>query len=245
MSKLTAQGANTVVLNVGGKRFTTTRSTLLSETDSFFYGMISSGVWKPDPHTGEYFINRNPQFFHEILEYLRRGKSDGDLTGVLDVDSLSHKGKALFLEHLEFLQIGSLLPSFRGQATKRVKFVAFAKWNFNAIKQTDAKQDALMNTAAFEVGGSRAATMSEFTQCLIDKLPSTLNQPRKYHGSPKHVLFTGEEETFGQPDESCKSGHYRLGVELPVPVDASQTKFVHLIGGKPGGASQYYCIAVK
>eukprot|EP01006_Ploeotia_vitrea_P048315 TRINITY_DN67216_c9_g2_i1.p1 TRINITY_DN67216_c9_g2~~TRINITY_DN67216_c9_g2_i1.p1 ORF type:complete len:149 (+),score=30.44 TRINITY_DN67216_c9_g2_i1:44-490(+) len=68
------KGDKQVKLNVGGTRFTTTKQTLLNSGDNFFSAMVSSGVWQPDTQTGEFFIDRDPQFFKEILNYLRKGQ---------------------------------------------------------------------------------------------------------------------------------------------------------------------------
>jgi len=65
--------ANKITLDVGGKRFAVSKSTLLACGDSFFAAMLSSGKWKPDAD-GTYFIDRDPKLFPLILEYLRTGK---------------------------------------------------------------------------------------------------------------------------------------------------------------------------
>jgi len=62
-----------IVLNIGGKKFATSRSTLLSVKNSFFYAMLCSEQWKPD-EDGEYFIDRNPKQFDRILDFLRHGE---------------------------------------------------------------------------------------------------------------------------------------------------------------------------
>eukprot|EP01006_Ploeotia_vitrea_P000712 TRINITY_DN103523_c0_g1_i1.p1 TRINITY_DN103523_c0_g1~~TRINITY_DN103523_c0_g1_i1.p1 ORF type:complete len:337 (-),score=28.53 TRINITY_DN103523_c0_g1_i1:103-1113(-) len=61
-----------IKLNVGGKLFITTSETLVREQDTFFTAMLN-GPWKPD-EDGEYFIDRSPQLFSLVLEYLRDGK---------------------------------------------------------------------------------------------------------------------------------------------------------------------------
>eukprot|EP01006_Ploeotia_vitrea_P026193 TRINITY_DN59159_c0_g2_i1.p1 TRINITY_DN59159_c0_g2~~TRINITY_DN59159_c0_g2_i1.p1 ORF type:complete len:361 (+),score=22.86 TRINITY_DN59159_c0_g2_i1:55-1137(+) len=59
-----------VKLNIGGQAFTTTVETLLSEKETFFSAMLQSGNWKPDAD-GEYFVDRSPQTFGLVLEFLR------------------------------------------------------------------------------------------------------------------------------------------------------------------------------
>jgi hypothetical protein len=56
-------------LNIGGKLFHTRKSTLTSQKN-VFYRMFSSGCFKPNKK-GEYFFDRNPEYFEIILDYLR------------------------------------------------------------------------------------------------------------------------------------------------------------------------------
>uniref|UniRef100_A0A6U0IW13 BTB domain-containing protein n=1 Tax=Sexangularia sp. CB-2014 TaxID=1486929 RepID=A0A6U0IW13_9EUKA len=64
-----------VHLDVGGRRFSTSRSTLLAtEAGSFFCAMFGSSSFArnlPDDHV--YFIDRNPEQFEHVLEYMRSG----------------------------------------------------------------------------------------------------------------------------------------------------------------------------
>eukprot|EP00026_Physarum_polycephalum_P011907 Phypoly_transcript_12155.p1 GENE.Phypoly_transcript_12155~~Phypoly_transcript_12155.p1 ORF type:complete len:331 (+),score=42.69 Phypoly_transcript_12155:133-1125(+) len=61
-----------VVMDVGGKRFTTTRDTLLSVEDTYFTALLS-GHFQAEKD-GSYFIDRNPKYFAIILEFLRTGQ---------------------------------------------------------------------------------------------------------------------------------------------------------------------------
>jgi len=62
-----------ITLDIGGQKFATSKTTLLSHKGSFFDAMLTSGKWKPDTK-GRYFIDRNPELFPVILDYLRTGK---------------------------------------------------------------------------------------------------------------------------------------------------------------------------
>ena len=63
-----------IVLNVGGTRYETSLSTLLSHDTSFFNKMFN-GTYSTQPSLdGSYFIDRDGRHFHFILSYLRRGK---------------------------------------------------------------------------------------------------------------------------------------------------------------------------
>ncbi|CAF3782081.1 unnamed protein product, partial [Rotaria sordida] len=64
-----------VLLNVGGKHFMTTRSTL-SKEESFLCRLCQC---EPDLKTdvddkGAYLIDRDPNYFNVVLNYLRHGK---------------------------------------------------------------------------------------------------------------------------------------------------------------------------
>ncbi len=59
-----------IILNVGGKTFPTSISTLTVDDDSLFAGMFDNGYSEPD-NNGHYYIDRDPQLFHIILNFLR------------------------------------------------------------------------------------------------------------------------------------------------------------------------------
>eukprot|EP01119_Soliformovum_irregulare_P020417 TRINITY_DN6602_c0_g3_i1.p1 TRINITY_DN6602_c0_g3~~TRINITY_DN6602_c0_g3_i1.p1 ORF type:complete len:294 (-),score=39.98 TRINITY_DN6602_c0_g3_i1:102-929(-) len=68
-----ANGSEIVRLNIGGKRFYTTRSTLLSHNpeENFFSALLSGRFEVPKDEKGFYFIDRNGRYFEPILDYLR------------------------------------------------------------------------------------------------------------------------------------------------------------------------------
>ena len=72
MSAEATRNENTeiVKLNVGGKRFDTSKSTIMSQ-DTMLSSLISDR-W--NPNKDEYmFIDRDGRHFHEILNFLRDG----------------------------------------------------------------------------------------------------------------------------------------------------------------------------
>uniref|UniRef100_A0A1I7T8T3 BTB domain-containing protein n=2 Tax=Caenorhabditis tropicalis TaxID=1561998 RepID=A0A1I7T8T3_9PELO len=71
-----SSSSNWVRLNVGGKVFQTTRSTLMRESGSFLYRLCQDELGLPTDKddTGAYLIDRDPDFFSPILNYLRHGK---------------------------------------------------------------------------------------------------------------------------------------------------------------------------
>ena len=85
---MAAKEAESVIdLDVGGTRFRTTRTTLLSDPDSMLAKMFD-----PEAHLapsvkidGAYFIDRDPFYFRTVLNFLRSGhlEQDCDVNGLL------------------------------------------------------------------------------------------------------------------------------------------------------------------
>jgi hypothetical protein len=73
MEKNASSAKNKIRLDVGGKQFTTSKSSLLRLEGTYFHAMLSSGKWQPD-EDGVYFIDRNPKHFDLILDFLRTGE---------------------------------------------------------------------------------------------------------------------------------------------------------------------------
>jgi len=85
-----------IILDIGGTRFTTSKSTLMAFEGSYFHAMLSSGHWQPD-EDGSYFIDRNPKFFDIILDYMRTGK--------FDISDLNKKDLTQLQDDLDYFQI--------------------------------------------------------------------------------------------------------------------------------------------
>ncbi|KAK3095956.1 hypothetical protein FSP39_021295 [Pinctada imbricata] len=58
-----------IKLNVGGKEFMTTQDSLIREKDTIFHHMMNL---PQRPKEATFFIDRDPKYFHLILNYLRR-----------------------------------------------------------------------------------------------------------------------------------------------------------------------------
>uniref|UniRef100_A0A1I8FXQ3 BTB domain-containing protein n=1 Tax=Macrostomum lignano TaxID=282301 RepID=A0A1I8FXQ3_9PLAT len=92
-------------LNVGGKTFVTTRSTLLQYNESFLARLVQEdSVLKSDKDEhGAFLIDRDPKYFGIVLNYLRHGK-------LIMGANLSLDG---VLEEAEFYNITSLISLAR------------------------------------------------------------------------------------------------------------------------------------
>uniref|UniRef100_A0A8C9W614 BTB/POZ domain-containing protein KCTD9 n=1 Tax=Scleropages formosus TaxID=113540 RepID=A0A8C9W614_SCLFO len=118
-----------LTLNVGGRHFTTTRSTLVNkEPDSMLAHMFrDQDVWgnKRDER-GAYLIDRSPDYFEPILNYLRHGQlivNEGiNLLGVLE--EARFFGMEQLAEQLEGL-IKNSQPADDHSPISRKEFVRF------------------------------------------------------------------------------------------------------------------------
>jgi hypothetical protein len=84
-----------VHLDVGGRKFKTLRSTLLSIEGTYFSGLLEC-----DSSDGEYFIDRNPDKFEPILEYFRNKGNSSDF-----IDPIEAAFFALPLPSINFHQV--------------------------------------------------------------------------------------------------------------------------------------------
>jgi hypothetical protein len=79
-----------VTLNVGGKRFATSRQTLSWVPDSFFSSLMSGRIPSLRDETGAIFIDRDPGAFVPILHYLRTKTVD---CGNISLRILKHEAE--------------------------------------------------------------------------------------------------------------------------------------------------------
>lgn len=63
-----------VRINLGGKVFATTRATLTSDPTSMLARMFESGWCSATDASGAYLIDRSPEYFEPLLNFLRHGK---------------------------------------------------------------------------------------------------------------------------------------------------------------------------
>ncbi|XP_022921061.1 BTB/POZ domain-containing protein KCTD3 [Onthophagus taurus] len=77
-------------LNVGGKRFSTSRQTLTCVQDTFFTALLNGRISSLRDEKGSIFIDRDPEIFAVILNYLRTREIN--LKNV-DIKSLRHEAE--------------------------------------------------------------------------------------------------------------------------------------------------------
>ncbi|KAL1513051.1 hypothetical protein ABEB36_002530 [Hypothenemus hampei] len=77
-------------LNVGGKRFTTSKQTLTLIPDTFFTALLNGRISSLNDERGCIFIDRDPKVFSVILNYLRTREID--LQGI-DLRTLRHEAE--------------------------------------------------------------------------------------------------------------------------------------------------------
>ncbi|XP_073405396.1 SH3KBP1-binding protein 1 [Dendrobates tinctorius] len=70
------RSGDVIHLNVGGKRFSTSRQTLTWVSDSFFSSLLSGRISSLKDETGAIFIDRDPTVFASILNFLRTKELD-------------------------------------------------------------------------------------------------------------------------------------------------------------------------
>mmetsp|Transcript_44497 Transcript_44497/g.83359 ORF Transcript_44497/g.83359 Transcript_44497/m.83359 type:complete len:355 (+) Transcript_44497:20-1084(+) len=179
------RAASRVRLNVGGKIFETSKPTLLAELDSMLYALMHSGAFRPDPKTGEYFIDRDPLFFGNFLNYMRDNRRDGELN--VDFDRMTPTERRQLHSDIRYYQMGSLMHLLPPEpSAPKLLFRGFAYWNQDGGVQSHRLQDALMRqTAENNFPGSRPATLEEYMAGVIQDLP-----PRNNSGEP--ITFHGE-----------------------------------------------------
>lgn len=102
-----------VRLNIGGQYFVTTKTTLCKNAQSFFYKLLqddpSIGLTTDKDERGAFLIDRDPQYFAPILNYLRHGK-------LIIEKNLHEEG---VLEEAEFYNIPDLISLIKERIKER------------------------------------------------------------------------------------------------------------------------------
>ena len=97
-----------ITLDVGGSRFSTFKSNLLSQQETFFTAMLSGRFNFQLEEDGSIFIDRDPFVFRHILNFLRGQKINFSLLSPAEKESL--------IEDADFYQISALSDLFSLQS---------------------------------------------------------------------------------------------------------------------------------
>lgn len=92
-----ASAASQVDLNVGGRRFTTTKDVLLRWEDTYFQALLGSGHWEPS-REGAFFIDRNPTTFERIFSAMQSEKP-------IETEGLTEQLKETLWEDIDYFQL--------------------------------------------------------------------------------------------------------------------------------------------
>jgi len=163
-----------IKLNVGGKIFTTTRCTLTKDPESFLFRLCqdTSDLDSQKDDIGAYLIDRDPNYFTPILNYLRHGKL------VID-KNVSEEG---VLEEAEFFNIKNLIDLTKEK-----------------IRLRDMKAQLLERSLRHQNSGHKH--VYRVLQCHEDELTnlvSTLSDGWKF----EQLINTGSGYTYGDNEHA-------------------------------------------
>jgi len=163
-----------VRLNVGGTVFTTTKSTLQKDRESFLHRLVDPGsdLASQCDSTGAFLIDRDPSYFGPVLNYLRHGKL------VMD-KNLAEEG---VLEEAEFYNVTALISLVKER-----------------IKQRDF---AALKDASTNPNGSRK-NVYRVLQCHEDELTnlvSTMSDGWKF----EQLINIGSQYNYGGGEDHAE-----------------------------------------
>jgi hypothetical protein len=136
----TRPGRSTKVrLDVGGCVFATSVSTLQSER-SLLSAMFSGNFELTKDPDGCYFIDRNPEYFRKILDYLRKGKK-------LSLGGMSRFQLEAFYDEAVYYELESLVELLKNaMEVQRERLFQF-QWQFDSSTDVDFSDDRYTVTA--------------------------------------------------------------------------------------------------
>ena len=122
-----------VTLNVGGRTFSTTRSTLTKDKESMLAKMFGEGWNSAKDSNGSYLIDRTPEYFAPILNYLR--------CGVLVIDDgVNAEG---VLHESKFFNIGGITDKLSTIVERKSHADAFSRKDVISILLTSSTNSSL------------------------------------------------------------------------------------------------------
>lgn len=145
-----------VSFDVGGRKFTTTKETLLKAKNSLFEAIVLD---KEIDLTKELFFDRNPDIFTYILNYLR--------TGNINYKQFNKAEKRILLEEARYYQIIDII-SYLEERLKDIELVSFDFKGPYLFKGQVAGSNLLedLKNENLEIGGICSTTPGEIVFTL-------------------------------------------------------------------------------
>jgi hypothetical protein len=156
--------AEWVKLNIGGKEFITTKTTLCKNAQSFFYKLCQDdptvGLTTDKDENGAFLIDRDPRYFAPILNYLRHGK-------LIIEKSLQEEG---VLEEAEFYNIQELINLVKERIKERDehrKSQKNLKRVYRVIQFKESEITQMMSTMSDGWRFEQANILISFEACFL------------------------------------------------------------------------------
>jgi hypothetical protein len=154
-----------ICLNVGGKRFCTSRQTLTSISDTFFTALLSGRISSLRDSSGAIFVDRDPKLFSIILNYMRTRqlfdikdcnldilKHESEFYGITPLvkrlelcEELVRKptcgGDVLFQAHLKTHR--SFRNSINNESNSEPNVNSLTEMSYNPVRQVVAHHNAI------------------------------------------------------------------------------------------------------
>ncbi|CAK4702611.1 hypothetical protein LEN26_007157 [Aphanomyces euteiches] len=147
--------SNLVTLNVGGRRFTTSKETLLRVEGSYFHALLGCGHWRPEGPEDAFFLDLDPVAFDRIMIFLRQGE--------LILDGLCDWERRQVYSAMDYLKLTTVIEAAQAPPA----------WSWNPLLTATGLglgQDDLRLHASQLGGGWKAALGSKAVMSFTLKL---------------------------------------------------------------------------
>ncbi|NXO62127.1 KCD21 protein, partial [Phainopepla nitens] len=194
-----------ITLNVGGKLYTTSLSTLTSFPDSMLGAMFSGKIPTKKDSQGNCFIDRDGKIFRYILNFLR--------TSHLDLPE-DFQEMGLLRREVDFYQIQPLIEALQEKEVELSKAEKNAMLNITLDQKTqtvhftvrEAPQIYSLSSSNMEVFSARIfSTSCLFLKLLGSKLyycfNGNLSSISSYLQDPNHLTLDWVASVEGLPEE--------------------------------------------
>lgn len=177
-----------VHLNVGGQKFSTSKTTLTQVPDTFFTSLLSGRIQSLRDENGAIFIDRDPNLFCLILNYLRT--KDIDLKKC-DIRALRHEAeyysisplikRLLLIEEMESSTCGNLLFYSLLQAPN-IPLQEYAQAALNSTAETEPQsRSSLIRSDSARQQGDAPSSSSRHTHSRNSSWDMRVSSQRMTH----------------------------------------------------------------